>query len=123
MLDLHTTLEDAGHSIPQLNGPIHGLTGLGETVGLGHLGQPGNLLTDTLPVAGSILNGGGLASASPVVSDLGHVLGATDTLLGSVTGAVSGGNLLVSDGLLAPVTNLANTGVLDLRMNPRESRP
>ena len=116
VLDLHTTLEDAGHSIPQLNGPIHGLTGLGETVGLGHLGEPGNLLTDTLPVAGSILNGGGLASASPVLSDLGHVLGSTDTLLGSVTGAVSGGNLLASNGLLAPVTNLANTGVLDLHM-------
>ncbi|MCJ2086820.1 hypothetical protein MKK88_12570 [Methylobacterium sp. E-005] len=116
VLDLHTTLEDVGHSTPELNAPIHAVTGLGETAGLGYLGEPGNLLTDTLSVPGSILNGGGLASADPVLSDLGHVLGATDTLLASATGAVSGSNLLASDGLLAPVTNLANTAILDLHM-------
>ncbi|WP_342107539.1 hypothetical protein [Methylobacterium sp. SI9] len=116
VLDLHTTLEDIGHSVPQLNEPIHAVTGLGETVGLGHIGEPGNLLTDALAVPGSVLNGGGLASADPLLSDLGHVLGATDTLLGSATGALSGGSLLASDGLLAPVTNLANMAVLDVHM-------
>jgi hypothetical protein len=116
VLDLHTTLEDAGHQVPVLNTPIHAVTGLGETVGLGHIGEAGNLLTDTLAVPGSILNGGGLVSANPVLADLGHVLGATDTLIGSVTGAANAGGLLSSRGLLAPVTNLANTAVLDVHM-------
>lgn len=114
ILDLHTTLEDIGHQNPELNAPIHAITGLGETVGLGHIGESGNLLTDLSTLSGSLLNGGGLASADPVLSDLGHVLGAGDTLLSSVTGAVNGGSLLASDGLLAPVTNLANAGILDL---------
>ncbi|MCJ2071807.1 hypothetical protein MKK75_23915 [Methylobacterium sp. J-030] len=113
ILDLHTTLEDIGHQNPELNAPIHAITGLGETVGLGHIGESGNLLTDTSTLPGSLLNGG-LASADPVLSDFGHVLGAGDTLLSSVTGAANGGSLLASDGLLAPVTNLANAGILDL---------
>lgn len=114
VLDLHTTLEDAGHQVSVLNAPVHAVTALGETIGLGYLGQSGNLLTDTLALPGSLLTGGGLASASPVLSDLGHVLGSVDTLVGSVTGAASAGSLLSSDGLLAPVTNLANTAILDL---------
>ncbi|MGU3406904.1 hypothetical protein [Methylobacterium brachiatum] len=114
VLDLHTTLEDAGHQVSVLNAPVHAVTALGETIGLGYLGQGGNLLTDTLALPGSLLTGGGLASASPVLSDLGHVLGSADTLVGSVTGAASAGGLLSSDGLLAPVTNLANTAILDL---------
>ncbi|MCJ2059040.1 hypothetical protein MKL09_21175 [Methylobacterium sp. J-048] len=114
VLDVHTTLEDVGHQIPVLNAPIHAVTGLNETVGLGHIGEAGNLLTDTLALPGSLLTGGGLASASPVLSDLGHVLGSADTLVGSVTGVANAGGLLSSDGLLAPVTNLANTAVLDL---------
>jgi len=115
-LDLHTTLEDVGHAVPVLNAPIHAITGLGETAGLGYLGEPGNLVTDTLAVPGSVLNGGGLASADPVLSGLGHVLGATDTLLTAATGVANADGLLGSGGLLAPVTNLANTGVLDLHM-------
>ena len=114
VLDLHTTLEDAGHQIPVLNAPVHAVTALGETLGLGYLGQSGNLLTDTLALPGSLLTGGGLASANPVLSDLGHVLGSADTLVGSVTGVANAGGLLSSDGLLAPVTNLANTAVLDI---------
>jgi hypothetical protein len=114
VLDLHTTLENAGHQVPVLNAPVHAVTALGETLGLGYLGQSGNLLTDTLALPGSLLTGGGLASASPVLSDLGPVLGSADTLVGSVTGVANAGGLLSSDGLLAPVTNLANTAVLDL---------
>jgi hypothetical protein len=114
VLDTHATLEDVGHQVSPLNTPIHALTGLGETVGLGHIGAGGNLLTDTLALPGSVLNGGGLASADPILADLGHVLGSVDTLIGSATGSANPAGLLASDGLLAPVTNLANTGVLDL---------
>ncbi|MGU3475785.1 hypothetical protein [Methylobacterium sp. D48H] len=116
VLDLHTTLEDVGHQVPVLNAPIHALTGLGETVGLGRIGEAGNLLTDTLAVPGSLLTGGGLGSATPVLADLGSVLEATDTLITSVTGAATAGGLLASGGLLAPVANLANTAVLDVHM-------
>lgn len=114
VLDVHTTLEDVGHQISALNPPIHALTGLGETVGLGHIGEAGNLLTDTLALPGSILNGGGLASAEPVLADLGRDLGAADTLITSVTGVANADGLLSSNGLLAPVATLANTAVLDL---------
>ncbi len=114
ILDFHTTLEDVGHEIPVLNTPIHALTGLGETAGLGHLGETGNLVSDLTTLPGSILNGGGLASAAPVLSDLGHILGSADTLVGSLTGAANAGSLLSPEGLLGPVTNLANSGVLDL---------
>lgn len=114
VLDTHATLEDAGHQIPVLNAPIHAVTGLGETVGLGHLGEGGTLLTDLSTLPGSLLGGGGLASASPVLTDLGHVLGAADTLVGSLTGTLGQGGLLAGKGPLGPVTNLANTGILDL---------
>ena len=116
VLDVHATLEDAGHEIPVLNAPIHGLTRLGETVGLGHIGETGNLLTDLTTVPGSISNGGGLASATPVLADLGHVAGSVDTLIGSLSNATDAGGLLASYGPLGPVTSLANGGILDLHM-------
>ncbi|MFK5596279.1 hypothetical protein ACFZ8E_04650 [Methylobacterium sp. HMF5984] len=114
VLDVHATLETVGHQIPVLNGPIHAVTGLGETLGLGHLDTAGNLLTDVTTLPGSLLGGGGLQSATPVLGDLGHVLGSVDTLVGSLTGAASAGGLLSGDGLLAPVTNLANGAVLNI---------
>ena len=109
VLDLHATLEEVGHQNPALNGPIHGLTGLGETIGLGYVGNAGNLVTDALDLPGSVLGGGGVGAAVPLVTDLGHVVGAAGTLVGSLTGAAG-----ASGGLLAPVTNLANAAILDL---------
>ncbi len=58
-----------------LNAPLHAVTGLGETVGLGHLGEAGTLLTDLSTLPGSVLSGGGLASVSPVLTDLAHAFG------------------------------------------------
>ncbi len=113
VLDTHASLEQTGHQIPVLNDPIHAVTGLGETIGLGHLGESGNLLTDLSTVPGSLLGGGGLASAGPVLTDLSPVLGAVDTLTGSLTGLTAAGNLLSTDSPLAPITTLANAGVLD----------
>ncbi len=114
VLQTHATLEEAGHQTPILNQPLHAVTGLGETVGLGHLGQAGTLLTDLSTLPGSLLGGGGLASASPVLTDLAQVFGATDTLLGSLTGTLSDGGLLAGDGPLSPVATLANSGILNL---------
>ncbi len=86
VLQTHATLEEAGHQNPVLNAPLHAVTGLGETVGLGHLGEAGTLLTDLSTLPGSVLGGGGLTSVSPVLTDLAHAFGATDTLVGSLTG-------------------------------------
>ncbi len=74
----------------------------------------GTLLTDASALPGSILNGGGLASASPILTDFGHTLGAVDTLTGSLTGLTDAGGLLSSAGALAPATNLANAGAMEL---------
>ncbi|AWN40317.1 hypothetical protein [Methylobacterium durans] len=115
VLDFHTTLEDVGHQNPTLNGPIHALTGLGEALGLGHIGEPANLVSDALALPGGLLNGGGVSAVTPLLSDLGEVLNAGGTLLGSLTGAASAnGGLLSPNGLLAPVSNLANAAILDL---------
>lgn len=114
ILDTHASLEQTGHEIPILNDPIHAVTGLGETIGLGHLGESGNLLTDLSTVPGSLLGGGGFASASPILTDLSPVLGAVDTLTGSLTGLTAASTLLSADSPLAPITNLANVGVLNL---------
>ncbi|MDR7039678.1 hypothetical protein J2X36_004455 [Methylobacterium sp. BE186] len=115
VLDFHTTLEDVGHQNPTLNGPIHGLTGLGETLGLGHIGEPAHLVTDALNLPGGLLGGGGVSAVTPLLSDLADVLTSAGTLVGSLTGAASaGGGLLSPNGLLAPVSNLANAAVLNL---------
>ncbi|RVU19106.1 hypothetical protein [Methylobacterium oryzihabitans] len=113
VLGLHATLEGAGHQVSPLNGPVHGLTALGESIGLGHVGEPGNLVTDALALPGAVLSGGGLSSATPALGDLGHVLAGADALLDGVTGAATGG-LLSPGGALAPVGNLANSAVLNL---------
>lgn len=114
VLQTHATLEEAGHQNPVLNAPLHAVTGLGETVGLGHLGEAGTLLTDLSTLPGSVLSGGGLASVSPVLTDLAHAFGAADTLVGSLTGTLGNGGLLAGDGPLAPVATLANSGILNL---------
>ncbi|GLS46916.1 hypothetical protein [Methylobacterium brachythecii] len=108
VLDVHASLEDTGHQITPLNGPIHALTNLGETIGLGKIGEPDHLLTDLIHLPQSILDGGGLASAAPALTDIGSVLGAADGLVGSLTGAVAGSNPLAADGLLAPVSDVVN---------------
>ncbi|MCE4225928.1 hypothetical protein HCU64_19430 [Methylobacterium sp. C25] len=108
VLDLHASLEDTGHQVTPLNGPIHALTNLGETIGLGKIGEPDHLLTDVVHLPQSILDGGGLASVAPALTDIGSVLGAADGLAGSITGAVAGSNPLASDGLLAPVSAVVN---------------
>ncbi len=66
------------------------LTGLGETIGLGHLGQSGTLLTDVADLPGGLVQGQGVSALSPILTDTGAVTGAAGTLLGGVTGLASG---------------------------------
>jgi hypothetical protein len=115
VLSLHASLEEVGHQNPTLNGPIHGLTGLGETIGLGHIGAPGNVITDVAEQPGSILGGEGVASLAPVLDDLGNVTTALGTLVNQIASApMASGGLLSSAGLLAPVAGIANEAVLNL---------
>lgn len=114
VLTTHGALEVTSDRITPLSLPAHAVTGLGETVGLGHLGEGGNLLTDLSMAPGTALNGGGLAAASPVLTDLGHVLTGVDTLVGSLSGATDTGSLLAPDGLLGPTVSLVNAGILDI---------
>ncbi|GEO99307.1 hypothetical protein [Methylobacterium haplocladii] len=117
VIDFHAALENLGHEVAPLNGPLHALTHLGETVGLGHIGQPGNIVTDLTAIPAAVAGGGGLASAVPLLDDLGDALGASDGLVASVSGSATGSNLLAPNGLLAPVSSLANAVVLDLHAN------
>ncbi|GJE54289.1 MULTISPECIES: hypothetical protein [Methylobacterium] len=117
VIDAHAALENLGHEVAPLNGPLHALTNLGETVGLGHIGEPGNILTDLTAVPAAVAAGGGLVSAAPLLNDLGGALGATDGLVASAVGSGTGSNLLAPNGLLAPVSSLANAVVLDLHAN------
>lgn len=115
VLSVHASLEGVSDQSPILSGPTHGLTGLGETIGLGHIGTPGNTVTDVVGLPGSILNGGGVAGLSPVLDDLGNVTTALGTLVNLVGAAPSAaGGLLSPSGLLAPVTGIANEAVLGL---------
>ncbi|MGU3362949.1 hypothetical protein ACLBWX_21735 [Methylobacterium sp. M6A4_1b] len=115
VLDLHAGIEGVGHDVPALNGTLHAVTNLGETVGLGHLGETSNLVTDIANLPGAVLSGGGVAALAPVLQDLGHVTAALDTLVDQVAAAPgTGGGLLSPAGALAPVSTVANTAVLDL---------
>ena len=90
---VHAALENVGHDVPLLNTPIHALTNLGETVGLGHLGDSGgNLIVDAVQLPSSILGGQDLGTAlQPVLTDVGDTLAATTGLVDSVVGIVGEG--------------------------------
>lgn len=77
VLDFHNLLESATHQ-SGLTYVTHGITNLGETIGLGKIGQD-NLLTDVLDLPGTALSGG------DVVSSVGHLTGH----LADITDAVS----------------------------------
>jgi hypothetical protein len=107
---VHATLEQVGHDVPILNDPLHAVIALGNTVGLGELGDTHNLLTDTINLSGAILTGNGPGGVAQVADDLGHVADALGGVVGAATGLLdtAGGGLgagLPSGGLLAPVTS------------------
>lgn len=115
VLQTHAALEGTGHEIPVLNGPLHGLTNLGETVGLGHLGTGGNLLTDVANLPAEALSGHLAGGVGSVLSDLGNVTTAAEGLVGQVAGIASPGNGLTgTGGLLDPATGLVNAVAADL---------
>lgn len=77
ILDFHNLLEGATHQTG-LTYVTHGITNLGETIGLGKIGQD-NLLTDALNLPGTALSGG------DVLGSVGHLTGH----LGEITDAAA----------------------------------
>ena len=120
--EVHALLEDVGHTVPVLNGPIHDLINVGTTVGLGEIGEDTNLITDTLNLPGDILSGHGSEGVGQVVTDVGAVLGTAGTLVGNLTGGATGilapigssvggtasGDLVGMGAPLQPVADVAN---------------
>ncbi|WP_157080582.1 hypothetical protein [Methylobacterium variabile] len=94
---VHGSLETLGHDVPALNDPLHAVINLGNTVGLGNLGETSNIVTDAVNLPGAVLGGHAPEAVTQAIADLGHVADAA----GGVAGAVLGTG--ASGGALAPV--------------------
>ncbi len=90
VLDFHQTIE-AGADSSGLPGSIHGLTNLGETAGLGHLGTGGNLLSDATGVLS-----GNTGSPAALPADIGNVAAAAGQLASGVAADLSSGAFLAN---------------------------
>ena len=89
ILDLHAALETAGDS-GGLPGTVHGITGLGETIGLGEIGGA-NLLTDVVDLPSALL-AGNLGPIENLPHDLSGIVSASTNLLGGVEGDLASGS-------------------------------
>jgi hypothetical protein len=125
--DTHAFLETVGHEVG-FNAAIHGITNLGNTVGLGEIGGD-NLVTDVIELPGVVLGGGDIgAQLGDINTDIGDIVDAvppivtglvqdlgdgpadigllgTDGLVGQVADGISGtssGSLPLVGGLLGP---------------------
>jgi hypothetical protein len=109
---VHATLEQVGHEVPGLNDPVHAVINLGNSVGLGQLGEASNPLTDAANLPGAVLTGGGAPAVAQLANDVGHVADATGGVLGAVAGALPAagadghGAGTPLDGALAAATTL-----------------
>ena len=89
VLDVHSVLEVAGHELG-LPWTVHGLTNLGETIGLGQIGAPAeadghtNLVTDVLNAPGDILSGDLTGTVSHLGADLSDAVHAATSLVDQV---------------------------------------
>lgn len=118
VLGLHATLEGASDA-SGVAGTVHGITGLGETVGLGKIGGA-NLVTDALDTPQSLLSGN-LDTVTHVPADVGAIAGAAQNLVSGALSDVASGTLLsnpvgnavnLATGLAAlPVTMIANDAI------------
>ena len=104
ILDLHAALEGLGHKT-NLNGTLHGLTDLGETVGLGRIGGD-NLITHAIEVVPNVLHcADPVAEVANLVTDAGKVVSAGGSLLQGIGRDLSNPYLVsdVVDGLSSHV--------------------
>lgn len=93
IMDLHAAFETLGHE-NGLNGTMHGLTELGETVGFGKVGGD-NLITDTAQAPGDILNGASpVTEAADIVTDGGQTLRAAGVMVEGIGSDLSDQDLV-----------------------------
>lgn len=112
--DFHLLLEGVTHDTG-LTHVTHGITNLGEVVGLGKIGDD-NLLTDALALPGTVLAGGDVLASVGHLS--GHLADVTDAISGIVTAvpldlgsSPFGTGLLGQDGIVGGTgLDLANLG-------------
>lgn len=110
--NFHASIETASHDLG-LGGTVHGITHLGETIGLGELGGD-NLLTDVLDAPSDILSGNTGTLLTDLVHDVGNTVEATGNLVNGV-----GDDLSSPNGVLG-VAGLVN-GLLDGVGGPGEA--
>ena len=96
---LHATFEVAADP-NGLAGSVHGVTNLGETIGLGEIGGA-NLVTDVLDTPAALL-AGDLSTVTHLPADVGNIAGAAQNLVSGVSSDLASGGFL-SD----PVGNTA----------------
>jgi hypothetical protein len=114
ILDFHNLLEGATHQTG-LTYVTHGITNLGETIGLGKIRQD-NLLTDVLDLPGTALSGGDVLGSAGHLT--GHLADITDAVSNIVTqipldlgSGPFGGGLIGQDGIVGGSgLDLANLG-------------
>ncbi|WP_147407843.1 hypothetical protein [Rhodopseudomonas palustris] len=114
VLNVHNVLESLSDQTGTAH-IVHGITDLGETIGLGQLGaEPGaggnsNLLTDVLNLPGDALNGDLGSSIDHIGADLSNVIDATAGL---------GDAVLNGSDPLNPIPELIHSVGSDLQSNP-----
>ncbi len=103
ILDFHDTIEGAS-DMNGTSGTTHGVTGLGETVGLGHIGSGSNLLTDMLNTPSDLL-AGNTGPVSSLPTDAANDVTAVGTLVSGVGSDLGSGQFLSN-----PVGNTLTLG-------------
>jgi len=112
ILDFHELIEFTTHDIG-LTYVTHGVTNLGETIGLGKIGAADNLVTDVLNLPGTLLSGGDVLGAVTHLTD--HV----GDLANGVSGIVNaipldlgsdplGLGILGPDGIVGDLTHVGD---------------
>lgn len=93
ILDFHYGLEALGHNT-NLNGTVHGLTELGETIGLGRIGGD-NFITDAVQAVPNILNHGcPVQEVANLVTDAGQIASAGGAFIKGISHDLSNPNLV-----------------------------
>ena len=116
---LHTTLE-AGADANGLIGSVHGLTNLGETVGLGKIGDA-NLVTDVVDTPSAML-AGDTSTLTHLPTDVANIATAAQGLVSGVTSDLSNGTLLAdpvgnATGFVTSLASLPVEGIANDAIN------
>ena len=124
VLDLHAAIEGFGDNVG-LIGTVHGVTNLGETVGLGKIGGD-NLVTHVLDAPSDVL-AGNLSDVTALPTDVGNIataaVGLVNGALADVAAADTGGvgttlSSLLAGGGDAAIAPITDSPLLDLTTNP-----